>query len=212
VYILRLPLVNGSENLFCAFQSLYSVWSLDLVFADSFGYLMGGGMIRELVYTAHAVIYWFLQSLPERVWANRLRGFVWKPLLKGAGVNLQIARHVEILSPSGIVLGDNVFLGRGCWLNGYGGLTVGDGVLVGPNVCIATANHTVGKDGGYRWGEHRLKQVSIGTGVWLAANVCVLPGCTINDGVVVGAGSVVGGVLTTNGVYAGSLAVIRRVR
>ncbi len=67
---------------------------------------------------------------------------------------------------------------------------VGDGTMFGPNVVIATAGHPI-------LPELRVKQyqynipVRIGKNCWLGAGVLVMPGVTIGDNTVIGAGSVV---------------------
>lgn len=71
-----------------------------------------------------------------------------------------------------------------------GHIYVGDGVMFGPNVTVATAAHPI---------EPRLrrtqvqynKDVHIGENVWVGAGAVILPGVTIGAGTVVGAGSVV---------------------
>ena len=67
---------------------------------------------------------------------------------------------------------------------------VGDYTMLGPNVVIATAGHPILpelREQGYQYNA----PVHIGKNCWLGAGVIVLPGITIGDNVVVGAGSVV---------------------
>ena len=67
---------------------------------------------------------------------------------------------------------------------------VGDYTMLGPNVVIATAGHPILpelREQGYQYNA----PVRIGKNCWLGAGVIVLPGITIGDNVVVGAGSVV---------------------
>jgi len=92
--------------------------------------------------------------------------------------------------------GKHAFFGNGVYANfnltlvDDGNIYVGDNVMFGPNVTIATANHPINP-------ELRLKQyqynkdVHIGKNVWIGANVVVCPGVTIGDNTVIGAGSVV---------------------
>ncbi|MCI6041941.1 sugar O-acetyltransferase [bacterium] len=67
---------------------------------------------------------------------------------------------------------------------------VGDYTMFGPNVTIATAGHPVLPDlriYGYQYN----MPVHIGRNCWLGAGVVVLPGVTIGDNTVIGAGSIV---------------------
>lgn len=69
-------------------------------------------------------------------------------------------------------------------------VTIGDRVLFGPKVGLYTSNHSF--DAREReLGGCIAKPIPIGNRCWLAANVTVLPGVTIGDDVIIGAGSVV---------------------
>lgn len=77
----------------------------------------------------------------------------------------------------------------GCYINAYGGLTIGDDVEIAPNTAIVTENHdkynllkTYGKKG-----------ITIGNHVWIGANCTILAGTVIGDEVTIGAGCVVSG-------------------
>ena len=67
---------------------------------------------------------------------------------------------------------------------------VGDYTMFGPNVTIATAGHPVLPELRQRGLQYNMP-VRIGKNCWLGAGVIILPGITIGDDVVVGAGSVV---------------------
>lgn len=80
---------------------------------------------------------------------------------------------------------------------------VGDYTMFGPNVVIATAGHPILpelREQGYQYNA----QVHIGKNCWLGAGVIVLPGVTIGDNVVIGAGSVVTKDLPSNVVAVGN--------
>ena len=69
-------------------------------------------------------------------------------------------------------------------------VTIGNRVLFGPKVGLYTSNHSF--DAREREiGGCIAKPITIGNRCWLAANVTVLPGVTIGDDVIIGAGSVV---------------------
>ena len=67
---------------------------------------------------------------------------------------------------------------------------VGDYTMFGPNVTIATAGHPILPELRQRVLQYNMP-VRIGKNCWLGAGVIILPGITIGDDVVVGAGSVV---------------------
>ncbi|HJE86885.1 sugar O-acetyltransferase [Levilactobacillus brevis] len=67
---------------------------------------------------------------------------------------------------------------------------VGDHTMIGPNVTLATAGHPINAELRAQNYQYNMP-VHIGRNCWLGAGVIVLPGITIGDNVVVGAGSVV---------------------
>ncbi|MDD3403769.1 MAG: sugar O-acetyltransferase [Hespellia sp.] len=80
---------------------------------------------------------------------------------------------------------------------------VGDHTMFGPNVTIATAGHPILPE--LREQEYQYNaSVHIGKNCWLGAGVIVLPGITIGDNVVVGAGSIVTKDLPSNVIAVGN--------
>ena len=67
---------------------------------------------------------------------------------------------------------------------------VGDNVMFGPNVTVATAGHPIAPEL-RRQGLQFNMPVRIGCNCWLGAGVMVMPGVTIGDNTVIGAGSIV---------------------
>lgn len=87
-----------------------------------------------------------------------------------------------------MTIGKNVFINSGCKFQDQGGITIGDGTLIGHNTVLATLNHEMDAD---KRSDMYPAPIVIGENVWLGANVTVLPGVTIGDGAVVAAGAVV---------------------
>lgn len=80
---------------------------------------------------------------------------------------------------------------------------VGDYTMLGPNVTLATAGHPIApelREKGYQFN----MPIHIGKNCWLGAGVIVLPGVTIGDNVVIGAGSVVTKDIPSNVVAVGN--------
>lgn len=87
-----------------------------------------------------------------------------------------------------IHLGKNVFINSGARFQDQGGIYIGDNCLLGHNAVITTLNHELAPE---RRHITVPAPVRLGDGVWLGANVTVLPGVTIGDYAVVAAGAVV---------------------
>lgn len=84
--------------------------------------------------------------------------------------------------------GKEVFVNFGCAFMDRGGITIEDGALIGPQVKLITENHA-------REPEQRRhvysRHILIKRRAWLGAGVTVLPGVTVGENAIVGAGSVV---------------------
>lgn len=87
-------------------------------------------------------------------------------------------------------LGKNVYANFGLSLVDDTHIYIGDYTMLGPNVTIATAGHPIDPEL-RRQGLQFNMPVRIGNHCWLGAGVIVLPGVTIGDNTVIGAGSVV---------------------
>ncbi len=95
-------------------------------------------------------------------------------------------------------IGENFFANFNCTILDICPVTIGDNVMFGPNVTIATPMHPIigeerfiseHEDGLYDL--EYAKPITIGNGVWLASGVIVNGGVTIGDNAVIGSGSVV---------------------
>lgn len=99
-----------------------------------------------------------------------------------------------------ITVGKNVFINSGCCFQDQGGIEIGDNVLIGQQVVIATLNHDLNP----RKRANMLPApVKIGNGVWIGAHATILAGVTIGDGAVIAAGAVVTKDVSANTVVGG---------
>lgn len=87
-----------------------------------------------------------------------------------------------------IYIGKNVFINAGCKFQDQGGIYIGDGVLIGHNVVLATINHDFSPD---NRATMYPEPIHIGKNVWIGSNATVLPGVTVGDGAIIAAGAVV---------------------
>ena len=102
---------------------------------------------------------------------------------------------------SGIRFGRNFYANSGCTILDGGAVHIGDHVLFAPNVALYTVGHPL-HPALRRAGWEQTAPITIEDDVWLGGGVIVLPGVSIGDNSVIGAGSVV-----TKNIPANSLAV-----
>ena len=89
-----------------------------------------------------------------------------------------------------ITIGLNFYSDVNLTILDQGGVSIGDNVILGPNVNIYTASHPYNEVQRIKGLEYA-KPVKIYDNVWIGGNVTILPGVKINQGAIIGAGSVV---------------------
>ncbi|MBR3532963.1 MAG: sugar O-acetyltransferase [Clostridiales bacterium] len=90
-----------------------------------------------------------------------------------------------------------------------GHIYIGDKVMFGPNVTVATANHPIDAELRGRGLQYN-KDVHIGSNVWIGAGVVIVPGITIGDNAIIGAGSIVTKDIPANVVAVGNPCKVMR--
>ncbi|MCG1009614.1 sugar O-acetyltransferase [Salinicoccus sp. ID82-1] len=131
---------------------------------------------------------------------------------KGQLLDMLFGYHVEGLSiraPFFCDYGINIRVGRNFYANhncvflDVAKITIGDDVLLGPNVSLITVNHPIDPEKRRQKLEYG-KPITIGDNVWIGADVTVNPGVTIGENAVIGSGSVVVKDVPANTVAAGN--------
>ena len=111
--------------------------------------------------------------------------------------------------------GKHVHLGKGVYANVFLSLVddthiyIGDHCMIGPHVTICTATHPVCPELRLRQIEYNLP-IHIGNNVWIGGGAFIMPGVTIGENSVIGAGSVVTKDIPANVIAVGSPARVLR--
>lgn len=133
------------------------------------------------------ILYDYNHTRPCEV---KKRGRLLKKLLADIGAGCYIEPPLHANWGRHTHFGDNIYANFNLTLVDDTDIFVGDNVMFGPNVVVATAGHPI-------LPELRLKvaqfnvPVYIGKNVWIGAGAIILPGVHIGDNSVIGAGSVV---------------------
>lgn len=114
----------------------------------------------------------------------------WKYLLFRLGINKVYwprEKTCLVSNPRKIYVGKNSKIGRpGSYIQGAGGVFIGDYVRFGPNVGILSSNHDL-----YNRDSANNKPIKIGDYCWLGMNTLVMAGVELGPSTIVGGGSVV---------------------
>ncbi len=122
--------------------------------------------------------------------------------LTGKHIDESVALFPPFYSEFGknLTLGRDVFINIGCRFQDTGGITIGDGTLIGHGSTLTTLNHSLDPA---RRADMTPAPIVIGRRVWLGAAVTVVPGVTIGDGAIIAAGAVVTKDIAANTIVGG---------
>lgn len=145
-----------------------------------------------------------------------LRDIYYKKRLFKSGKNNRYETGLRIEFPNNVDLGSHSYFGFNCKLyasefssikigfnasfnsnvminaRGKGNISIGNSVLIGPNVVLRSSNHSFDSskipvlEQGMTEGE-----IIIHDDVWIGSNAVILPNCEIGKGAIIGAGAVV---------------------
>lgn len=130
-----------------------------------------------------------------------LRRKLMEQLFKHVGTEVWIEPDFRCEFGKNIVIGNNVYINFGCIILDCAEVTIGDNVLLGPNIGIYAANHSLDAEERINGGCCG-KPVHVGNNVWLGGDVKILPGVSVGDNTIIGTGSIV-----TKDIPAGVIAV-----
>ncbi|PET54550.1 maltose acetyltransferase [Bacillus sp. AFS001701] len=131
---------------------------------------------------------------------------ILKELFGSVGVNPSIEHNLHCDLGYNIHVGDHFYAGYNCTILDIAEVKIGKNCMIGPNVGIYTAGHSIEpKDrnkSGYAIPIH------IGDDVWIGGSCTILPGISIGDNSIVAAGSIVTKDVPSNTIVAGNPAKV----
>lgn len=123
-------------------------------------------------------------------------------LFGSAGKGVWAADSLSCDCGKNIHVGDDVTINYHVTILDIREVNIGNHVMIGPGTLITTVGHPLSPEGRRHHGGFA-KPVNIGNDVWIGGNVVILPGITIGNNVVVGAGAVVTKDIPSNSVALG---------
>jgi putative colanic acid biosynthesis acetyltransferase WcaF len=162
------------------------------------GYHHGGVIKRALWYLIS--LCFFRSALP---WPYRFKSFLLRCFGARTGTGLIIKPSVNIKYPWHFATGDHVWLGENVWIDNLADVSIGNSVCVSQGAHILTGNHDY-KSPVF---ELRISGVTLEDGVWVGARSLVGPGVTMRSHSVLLAGGVIFKEGSAHMVYGGNPAV-----
>ena len=138
--------------------------------------------------------------------ANKIRVSYARKISKGISKKATIEKGAQIAG-GGIIVEPHGAIGVNCLVGGN--TFIGEHTMMGPNVRIYTQNHRFDKEK-RKFDGYEYKPVRIGKHCWIGDGAIILPGVTIGDGCIIGAGSVVTKSFGDYVLIAGNPAVVKK--
>lgn len=126
-----------------------------------------------------------------------------KKILHKTGENFHIEQSFYCDYGYNTEIGENFYSNHNLVILDAAKVTFGDNVFIAPNCGFYAAGHPIDAAQRNAWLEYAYP-ITVGNNVWIGGNVCVMPGVTIGDNCVIGAGSVVTKDIPSNSVAYGN--------
>jgi acetyltransferase-like isoleucine patch superfamily enzyme len=182
-------------------------------------------IIRKLIYVLIRFLNSFIQWLRKmrfyfltKCWIKNILGKVY---INTICINTKIGKNAtlypntifEVAEDACLLVGNNFTLSYGALIACNYSIVMGDDVMIGEYSSVRDSTHSYSNPSlPYNGQPDKREEIIIGNNVWIGRGTIVLPGSVIEDGVIVGAHSVVKGCLKANCMYAGSpLTMIKQI-
>jgi acetyltransferase-like isoleucine patch superfamily enzyme len=172
-------------------------------FAEILAFIRRNGIVNIVFHAIEIYIGAFLRIFPGPE-GLLLRGLFYRLMFKKCGGGLLLYPSVYIIFSRHISTGQRVAVNVNTYIDGRGGITIGDHVLIGPNCVISSCEHTI-DDQKVPIYQQAVKYapITIGNDVWIGANAFIKCGVTVGDGSVIAAGTMVARNVPPNCIFGG---------
>lgn len=131
--------------------------------------------------------HYFCNHIVNKIPFYSIRHFFYrkiKGVIIGPGSSIHLNTFIDSVN---VFIGNNSTIGRSSYLDGRGGLVIGNNVSISPQVNIITAQHHTNCE----FFSNEIKRVKINDYVWIGTGAIILPGVELGRGSVVAAGAIV---------------------
>lgn len=120
---------------------------------------------------------------------------------------IELDEYIQLPKLAKIVVRDQAHIkfGRNCYINhnfvcvAHKSIEIGDNVSIGPNCCIFDHDHYF-QNNGQEHGKYKTGEVKIEDNVWIGAGVIILRNTIIGKNAIIGAGTLVKGIIPPNSI------------
>jgi len=158
---------------------------------------------RTLWYYVNAIFFlspWFPFYGVKSFWLRRFGARV--------GSGMKMKPRVNVKYPWFLIIGDDVSIGEGVWIDNLAQVTLHDKVTLSQGALLLTGNHDYSSESF----DLMTGDITISEGAWIGAKAIVGPGVTVGRNTVLALGSMTTMDLDSDGIYAGSPATFKKSR
>lgn len=165
---------------------------------------------KKILFIMYKLFARWLPISQRSTLSKKARGFWAKGIVAKMGSNVNIERNA-VFGPL-LEIGDHSGVGINCEV--YGPVKIGANVMMAPEVVIYTSGHRHDRIDipMMDQGNDEIRPVTIGNDVWIGRRAMIMPGVTIGDGVIIGAGAVVTKDIPPYSVVGGVPAQVKKAR
>ncbi len=153
-------------------------------------------IMKKIIWVISTILYYFVgNKLPHTFWPGGLFfSFLRVSLFRGmgcqVGLKCEIEPSIDIGLRPQISIGDYVQINRGVTVRSA---IIGNYVMIAPGVVMLDRYHKFNRVDVpmATQGESARASIVIKNDVWIGQNVIIMPGLTVGQGVIIGAGSVI---------------------
>lgn len=156
-------------------------------------------------------LWYFVNAIIVKASWNPFMGikvFLLRSFGAKIGKGLVIKNNVVIKSPWNLVVGDDCWIGEGCWIDNLDKVFIGNNVCISQGALLLTGNHDYTNPSM----PYRNAPIHIEDGAWIGAKAVVCPGVTAHRNAILTVGSVATKDMEAGSICQGNPAVKIRTR